>query len=216
MCLKQSVKPRASKLLSRLGILCLLGASHGVGAWEDELVAAALERTEQEVTYDGGYRALDYPGGDVPAHLGVCTDLVIRAYRALGLDLQQVVHQDMTKNFAQYPSEAMWGLSRPDANIDHRRVPNLQRYFQRQGAALAITERAEDYEAGDLVTWRLPGNLPHIGIVSTLSVNDANGRPPIIHNIGAGPEVSDMLFTYPITGHYRFDPAKGHNTRAAR
>ncbi|MFK7956390.1 MAG: DUF1287 domain-containing protein [Lysobacterales bacterium] len=185
-------------------------------AWQSELVSAALKRTEQHVTYDGGYRSIGYPGGDVPSHLGVCTDLIVRSYRTLGLDLQKAVHEDMTQNFAQYPSEALWGLTRPDANIDHRRVPNLRRFFERQGAALAISQRPEDYKAGDVVTWRLPGNLPHIGIVSALKVNKVPATPPIIHNIGAGPEVSDMLFKYPITGHYRFDPAGINNTGGAR
>ncbi|MEM9184598.1 MAG: DUF1287 domain-containing protein [Pseudomonadota bacterium] len=166
-----------------------------------------MARTRVAVRYDGAYRAIDYPGGDVPDDVGVCTDLVIRAYRAIGFDLQQAVHEDMALNFDRYPSSRIWGLRGPDANIDHRRVPNLQAFFDRSGAGLAVTDRAEDYRPGDLVTWMLPGNLPHIGIVSE---QPAEPEGPvvrqIIHNIGAGPVVSKILFKYPVTGHYRFFP----------
>ena len=165
------------------------------------LVGAAREQTMQRVTYDGSYQRIGYPGGDVPAHLGVCTDVVIRAYRALGVDLQVLVHEDMTRSFSAYPT--IWGLRKPDRNIDHRRVPNLQAFLARQGAALAVSQSPRDYRAGDLVTWSLPGNLPHIGIVSDRMV-DAIDRPKILHNIGAGPVEDDILFAYRITGHYRY------------
>lgn len=171
------------------------------------LVDAAMARTRVAVRYDGAYLAINYPGGDVPDEIGVCTDLVIRAYRAIGVDLQQAIHEDMALNFDSYPSSRIWGLTGPDANIDHRRVPNLQTFFERFGASLAVTNRAEDYLPGDLVTWTLPGNLPHIGIVSE---HPAETEGPavrqIVHNIGAGPVVPDILFKYPVTGHYRFFP----------
>ena len=167
----------------------------------DQLLAAAQARTEIPVRYDGSYRRIGYPGCDVPADVGVCTDLVIRSYRALGIDLQQRVHEDMRADFAAYP--ALWGLSRPDSNIDHRRVPNLESYFRRHGQTLATHRNPDEYQAGDLVTWRLPGNLPHIGIVARERSADGQ-RPLIFHNIGAGPQLEDMLFDFPISGHFRY------------
>ena len=165
------------------------------------LVAAARERTLQRETYDGTYRKIGYPLGDVPAHLGVCTDVVIRAYRRQGIDLQVLVHEDMTRAFSAYPRT--WGLRQPDPNIDHRRVPNLQVFLARHGATRPISRDPGAYLPGDLVTWRLPGNLPHIGIVSD-QFADGTKTPKIIHNIGAGSVEDDILFSYPITGHYRF------------
>lgn len=169
----------------------------------DALEAAALERTTHSVRYDGAYLRIPYPNGDVPDTMGVCTDVIIRSYRALNLDLQQLVHEDMKANFDAYPSKRIWGLTRPDANIDHRRVPNLQRFFSRFGKQLPVTQKGKDYKKGDLVTWMLPGNLPHIGIIISRRSSD-NQRPLVVHNIGRGPEVGDMLFRYPITGHYQF------------
>lgn len=165
-----------------------------------KVVEAAVAQTAHRVTYDGSYRRIPYPNGDVPADRGVCTDVVIRAFRKVGIDFQQLVHEDMTRAFAVYPK--LWGLRSPDANIDHRRVPNLQTYLRRRGAELSRTDGRE-YQTGDLVTWMLPGNLPHIGIVTERRSTDGK-RPLIVHNIGRGPEVQDMLFDYPITGHYRF------------
>ena len=165
------------------------------------LVAAALERTKHAVRYDGRYLALAYPGGDVPADIGVCTDVVIRSYRKIGIDLQVLVHEDMQENFSEYP--ALWGLSDTDTNIDHRRVPNLQAFLSRNGQSLDVSEDAESYRPGDLVTWMLPGNLPHIGIVTDRRSRETN-RPLIVHNIGDGPRAEDILFQYPITGHYRY------------
>ncbi|MFD2096446.1 DUF1287 domain-containing protein [Corallincola platygyrae] len=167
------------------------------------VVQAAYARTQHEVTYDGSYIAIPYPNGDVPANIGVCTDVVVRAYRMLGIDLQQRVHEDMTLHFSKYPSNRIWGLTKPDPNIDHRRVPNLQVFFSRHGESIPVTKESKDYEPGDLVTWMLPGNLPHIGIV-TNTYDEDSGRPMIVHNIGRGPELDDMLFDYPITGHYRY------------
>ncbi len=153
------------------------------------------------MTYDGSYRAIAYPMGDVPDNIGVCTDVVVRSYRKVGIDLQQRVHEDMKENFSLYPK--IWGLTRPDANIDHRRVPNLQTFFERKGTSLPVSRDVKNYKAGDLVTWMLPGNLPHIGIVSDRKVR-GTARPMILHNIGRGPKEDDILFQYPITGHYRY------------
>jgi len=171
--------------------------------WQDRLVEAALARTRAGVIYDPAYRAIAYPMGDVDDTKGVCTDVIIRAYRALGVDLQQRVHEDMTAHFAAYPSA--WGMSRPDPNIDHRRVLNLEAFFTRSGAALDITDDAGDYRPGDLVTWRLDGRLPHIGIVTDRRAVDGR-RPLIVHNVGAGTVLEDVLFAYPLAGHYRYAP----------
>ena len=165
------------------------------------LVKAALERTKHRVTYDGSYRKIAYPGGDVPDNIGVCTDAIIRPYRKLGIDLQKEVHEDMKRNFSLYPKS--WGLNRTDTNIDHRRVPNLQVFFQRHGVKLPVSRSPEQYLPGDLVTWTVARSLPHIGIVSD-SKTLLGKRPLIIHNIGRGPVLEDMLFEYPITGHYRY------------
>jgi uncharacterized protein YijF (DUF1287 family) len=173
------------------------------------LVAAAVERTRHAVRYDGSYRAIAYPWGDVPDDVGVCTDVVVRSYRALGIDLQRAVHEDMRRDFGAYPD--LWGLARPDPNIDHRRVPNLAAFLRRHGEVLPVSRDARAYRPGDLVTWMLPGNLPHIGIVIG-QAGEAGGRPLVVHNIGAGPVLEDMLFTYPITGHYRYLPASGEDT----
>jgi uncharacterized protein len=165
------------------------------------LVAAAVAQTGHPVRYDGAYRRIPYPMGDVPAGIGVCTDVVIRAYRAVGVDLQQHVHEDMRAAFSAYPRA--WGMARPDPNIDHRRVPNLQTFFRRRGTARPRSPNPSDYAPGDVVTWLLPGNLPHVGLV--IDRRSADGaRPLIVHNIGRGPEIEDSLFAFPITGHYRY------------
>lgn len=169
----------------------------------ENLVAAALERTQHSVTYNGAYFRIDYPNGDVPAQFGVCTDVIIRSYRTLGIDLQQRVHEDMRDNFSSYPALRIWNQTATDRNIDHRRVPNLQTFFSRHGKKLPISEHGKDYQPGDLITWMLPGNLPHIGIVVDRDSRDG-GRPLIVHNIGAGPKLEDVLFQYPITGRYRY------------
>jgi hypothetical protein len=165
-----------------------------------KLANAALDRTKHTVRYEPAYIRLDYPNGDVPAETGVCTDEVIRAYRALGLDLQKLVHEDMKRNFSAYPKN--WGLSRPDPNIDHRRVPNLKAFFKRKGTSLPVTDRPEDYLPGDLITCTVPPHLPHIAIV--VPAPDGGPRPWIVHNIGNGPQLEDRLFTFPLTGHYRW------------
>lgn len=188
-------------LASSLVIFTSLNAQTNHTISVARLIDAAIDRTNYAITYDGSYRRIDYPGGDVPAEIGVCTDVIIRSYRALGIDLQELVHVDMRDNFDAYPD--YWGLSRPDPNIDHRRVPNLQRFFSRHGESLPVTQDASDYQPGDLVTWMLPGNLPHIGIVVDRRTSDG-GRNLIVHNIGSGPKLEDILFRFPITGHYRF------------
>lgn len=166
------------------------------------LMIAGLKQSLSKVTYDPAYRRLAYPMGDVPAHTGVCTDVIIRAYRELGFDLQELVHMDMKKNFSVYPK--IWGLKKPDSNIDHRRVPNLRVFLKRKGASLKVTDQAENYLPGDLITSTVPPNLPHIAIVVP---SPDNSQPPwIVHNIGRGPKYENKLFTYPITGHYRWHP----------
>ena len=171
------------------------------------LVAAALERTHHVIRYEPAYVRIPYPGGDVPADTGVCTDEIIRSYRTVGVDLQKEVHEDMAQNFDLYPRRWRWLLSRPDTNIDHRRVPNLMVFFSRKGEALSLSSRAEDYAPGDLVTWDLGGGVPHIGVVVDQK-SSQSGHYMIVHNIGQGPRMEDVLFHWKITGHYRyFGPA---------
>ena len=172
------------------------------GSVAARLVHAALDRTHSTVRYDPAYVSLKYPGGDVPEDTGVCTDVVIRSYRKLGFDLQKFVHEDMKKHFSAYPQN--WGLSRPDPNIDHRRVPNLQAFFKRQGSALPVSQVPTDYKPGDLITCTVAGKLPHIAIV--VPAPDGGSRPWIVHNIGHGPQCEDRLFEFPLTGHYRWHP----------
>ena len=198
-----------SSILDRRAMLLGLGAFAAVpipaqrpAHTAPTLIAAARAQIGITVEYDPAYTSLAFPNGDVPRTRGVCTDVLIRAYRVLGVDLQVLVHEDMRAACSAYPHR--WGLSRPDSNIDHRRVPNLQAFFARHGEVLPISAAAADYRAGDLVTWRLPSGVPHIGIVGA---RDTNGRPLIVHNIGAGVRVEDVLFAFTITGHYRYAPA---------
>jgi uncharacterized protein YijF (DUF1287 family) len=171
------------------------------------LIAAAVERTHHVVRYEPAYVRIPYPGGDVPADTGVCTDEIIRSYRSVGVDMQKEVHEDMAKNFDLYPRRRRWLLSRPDSNIDHRRVPNLMVFFSRKGEVLSRSSRVEDYTPGDLVTWDLGGGVPHIGMVVDQK-SPQSGRYMIVHNIGQGPRMEDILFRWKITGHYRyFGPA---------
>ncbi len=171
------------------------------------LIAAAEAQVGRTVQYDGSYIPLKYPMGDIPLQRGVCTDVLIRAYRdAFGLDLQRIIHEDMSQAFREYPQ--IWGLKGPDKNIDHRRVLNLERFFVRQNASLQIGRRGSDFRPGDLVSQRLPRNLPHIGIVSHYASHDGQ-RPLLIHNVGAGTRVEDRLFDAKIVGHFRFLPDEG-------
>lgn len=165
------------------------------------VVAAAVGQTGITTGYSQTYYKLSYPGGDPPIKTGACTDVVIRALRKEGVDLQKLVHEDMAKNFTSYPRK--WGLRAPDTNIDHRRVPNLQVFLSRAGKQLPISQKSEDYLPGDIVTWLINGNLTHIGMVTNIRVP---GSPnlAIVHNIGAGVNIEDRLFDWQITGHYRW------------
>jgi uncharacterized protein len=166
-----------------------------------QLSEAAIELTQVKVTYDPSYFSIPYPNGDIPSDKGVCTDVVIREFRKLNIDLQKEVHEDMSANFGEYPQ--LWGLKKPDRNIDHRRVPNLMTFFSRKGATVSLTKIATDYLAGDIVTWDLGNGQTHIGILVDKKSPDG-GRNLIVHNIGSGQELSDCLFQYKITGHYRY------------
>jgi uncharacterized protein YijF (DUF1287 family) len=166
-----------------------------------QLAAAALLLTEQEVVYDPSYYTIPYPNGDIPPDRGVCTDVIIRAYRAMGIDLQRRVHEDMQDHFEFYPG--IWGLDRPDTNIDHRRVPNLMTYFERHGMERPVSDRAEDYLPGDIVCWNLGGALTHIGIIAD-SLSPDRSRPLVVHNIGSGQVLEDCLFDFRIIGHYYY------------
>jgi len=163
---------------------------------------AALELTKQKVSYDPSYFKIGYPNGDIPADKGVCTDIVIRAYRKLGIDLQKEVHEDMNANFKKYPQS--WGLSGTDKNIDHRRVPNLMTFFSRNGQVKPITNKPGDYLPGDIVCWNLGGGITHIGIVVNKKSSDGT-RNLIVHNIGGGQVLADCLFEFKIIGHYTYE-----------
>lgn len=182
---------------------CLLAVLAGpvlAGSEPSRLTEAAREQVGVTVTYDPSYIFLEFPGGDLPRDRGVCTDVLIRALRdGWGIDLQLAVNRDMTAAFSAYP--ALWDLDSPDRNIDHRRVPNLQSLFVRIGAEVPLIEGPTPYLPGDIITWTLPGNLSHIGIVSDRIGPD--GTPMILHNIGEGAQEEDILFAYPMTGHYR-------------
>ncbi len=180
-------------------LIILFVQSSRAQTFEEKLSAAALSLTQQTVEYDPSYFSIPYPNGDVPEGKGVCTDVVIRAYRKLGIDLQKEVHEDMVANFDLYPK--IWGLTRTDKNIDHRRVPNLMTYFSRKGIEKPITQNPEDYVPGDIVCWNLGGAITHIGIVVNKKSTDGL-RYLIVHNIGGGQVLEDMLFDYKIIGHY--------------
>jgi uncharacterized protein len=184
-------------LAAFLLLLALPAAAESIQV--QRLVEDARSQVGVTLSYDPAYRRLSYPLGDVPLNTGVCTDVVIRALRQQGLDLQQVVHEDMRANFAIYPKN--WGLKQPDRNIDHRRVPNLMTWFKRQGWNQPLSQQASDYRAGDIVTWDLGGGLTHIGILSDRQAS--SGAPLVLHNIGRGTQEEDILFAFKITGHYR-------------
>ncbi len=187
-----------------LTIIFLLWLSihiHAQESFDERLSISALELTKQNVVYDASYFSIAYPNGDVPVNKGVCTDVVIRAYRKLGIDLQKEVHEDMKANFTKYPKT--WGLNKPDKNIDHRRVPNLMVFFERHGIVIPVTNNPADYLPGDIVCWNLGGAVTHIGIVVNKKSSD-NKRYQIVHNIGRGQMMEDCLFDFKITGHYRY------------
>lgn len=191
------------RLYSFIFIFCLgsLILSSQELATDVSLEVAALDLIKQDVTYDPSYFSIDYPNGDVPSNKGVCTDVVIRAYRAIGIDLQKQVHEDMKAHFSAYPN--IWGLRKTDPNIDHRRVPNLMTFFSRKRAEVPITNNPVDYKPGDVVSWNLGGATTHIGIVVNKKSPD-NKRYMVVHNIGAGQVLEDSLFRYKIIGHYRY------------
>lgn len=187
------------KIISFLFSLFLFGLSFSQTG--PKISKAAIELTKQKVSYDGSYFSMSYPNGDVPADKGVCTDVVIRALRKTGIDLQKEVHEDMRENFSKYPKN--WGATKTDRNIDHRRVPNLMTYFDRKGLAQPITLDPKSYIPGDIVSWKLKNGLTHIGIVVDQKSSDGK-RPLIVHNIGSGQVIEDCLFDFKITGHYRY------------
>lgn len=172
-------------------------------SFEEKLSNAAISIIDKEVVYTPDYVKLKYPNGDVPAKTGVCTDVIIRAYRKLNIDLQKEVHEDMVANFTKYPNLKKWGLKTTDKNIDHRRVPNLEIYFGRKGKTLPITQNTNDYKTGEIVTWMINDKLPHIGIITHLKSEDGK-RNLIVHNVGGGQVLEDCLFSYTIVGHFQY------------
>ena len=183
-------------LFTFLGTVCLAQTD-----FFNKLSESAISLTNQKVVYDPKYYVIKYPNGDVLADRGVCTDVIIRAYRKLGIDLQKEIHEDMKGNFSSYPKN--WGLKTTDKNIDHRRVPNLMKFFERHNAKLSISDHADDYKPGDVVCWNLGGAITHIGIVVDKKSNDSK-RNLIVHNIGGGQVLADCLFEYKIIGYYRY------------
>ena len=191
------------KLTSILFFLLIISPVYVFGQEDflDRLADSAFVLTKQRVQYDPAYFRISYPNGDIPEGKGVCTDVIIRAYRKMGIDLQKEVHEDMKANFGKYPKN--WGLSSTDRNIDHRRVPNLMVFFTRYGTTKKISQDSKDYLPGDIVCWNLGGGVTHIGIVSHKKTSFGN-RPMVIHNIGAGQVLEDCIFSYKIIGHYSY------------
>jgi len=173
---------------------------------EKDFLLAALERTKHNIIYNGDYFNIEYPNGDIPEGYGVCTDVIIRSYRAINIDLQQLIHEDIIEKFNDYPLQNIWNQNSADSNIDHRRVPNLEIFFSKYGVSIPVSNNPSDYKPGDIVTWDLRGSSPwHIGIV-TNKLSSVTNNPLIVHNIGRGPAIDDMIFDFPIRGHYRYFP----------
>jgi uncharacterized protein YijF (DUF1287 family) len=170
---------------------------------EDKLAVAAISIIDPTIDYDPSYFSIKYPNGDIPKNKGVCTDVIIRTYRKLGIDLQKEVHEDMKTNFSQYPNLKKWKMTKTDTNIDHRRVPNLEVFFERKGTKLPVSKNAEDYKTGEIVTWMINGKLPHIGIITNKKSYDGE-RNLIVHNVGNGQVLEDCLFSYQIVGHFKY------------
>lgn len=166
-----------------------------------QLVESAIEQTRVTTGYDPSYIGIAYPGGDVPLETGVCSDVVVRAFRKAGIDLQKEIHNDMVRAWSVYPKK--WGAARPDPNIDHRRVLNLMTYFDRQGKTLPISTDRDDYLPGDIVTWDLSNGIEHIGIVVN-AWSEVERCYLIVHSIGAGARSENVLLNWKITGHYRY------------
>lgn len=179
-----------------------LSASHPKN-FEEKLSDAAISIIDPSIHYDPSYFKINYPNGDVPKNKGVCTDVIIRSYRKLGIDLQKEVHEDMIENFSDYPNLKKWGMTSTDTNIDHRRVPNLQVFFERKGIKLPLSQNAKDYKTGEIVTWIINNKLPHIGIVTNKKCRDGK-RNLIVHNVGQGQVLEDCLFEYKIVGHFKY------------
>jgi uncharacterized protein len=208
MSILRSLKARktSKRVIAMRVLICFLcfflyNTGNCQSDFAQKLSDAALELTRQHVTYDPNYFVIDYPNGDIPADKGVCTDVIIRTYRKMGIDLQKLVHEDMNAHFELYPK--IWGLHKTDKNIDHRRVPNLMVFFSRFGAVKPLTSNPADYLPGDIVCWDLGGNIPHIGIIANRKSADGK-RYLVVHNIGRGQELSDCLFQYKIIGHYQY------------
>ncbi|SHG62278.1 DUF1287 domain-containing protein [Flavobacterium johnsoniae] len=170
----------------------------------EKLSQAAISIIDSSIDYDPAYFAIEYPNGDVPADKGVCTDVVIRSYRKLDIDLQKEVHEDMIEEFDAYPNFKKWGMTKTDTNIDHRRVPNLEVFFKRKGIQLPVTQNPKDYKTGEIVTWLINDKLPHIGIVTNKKSKDGK-RNLIVHNVGTGQVLEDCLFEYKIVGHFKYE-----------
>ncbi len=174
-----------------------------IKTFEEQLSDVAISIIDENIEYDPSYFAIKYPNGDIPKNKGVCTDVVIRSYRKLNIDLQKEVHEDLKTNFSKYPNLKKWGLTKPDTNIDHRRVPNLEIFFSRKGQKLKITNNSDDYKVGEIITWMINNKLPHIGIITNKKSLDGK-RPMIVHNVGNGQVLQDCLFSYEIVGHYKY------------
>lgn len=172
-------------------------------SFEEKLSEAAISIIDPSIDYDPAYFSITYPNGDIPANKGVCTDVIIRAYRKLGIDLQKEVHEDMIENFSKYPNLEKWGMTKTDTNIDHRRVPNLEVFFERKGTKLPVSENGNDYKTGEIMTWMINNKLPHIGIVTHKKSSDGE-RNLIVHNVGGGQVLEDCLFEYKIVGHFKY------------
>lgn len=217
-CVSSRESSRVSSRISTSVLACVLPGFFAVlparAAPAADVAAAAREQIGVTVLYDPSYRQLAYPGGDVPIERGVCTDVVVRAFRRIGIDLQALVHRDMRAAWKTYPHPAGWGSTRPDPNIDHRRVPNLATFFARHGQSLPPSRTPADYAPGDIVTWTVPPGLPHIGLVADL--RSPAGVPLVIHNIGAGTRMENRLFAWPLTGHYRYPAPASRITGGSR
>lgn len=179
-------------------------AKRTTNTFEEKLSEAEISIIDPSIDYDPAYFSIKYPNGDIPENKGVCTDVIIRCYRKLNIDLQKEVHEDMAANFSEYPNLKKWGMTKTDTNIDHRRVPNLEVFFERKGTKLSVSEDARDYKTGELVTWMINGKLPHIGIITNKKSEDGK-RNLIVHNVGGGQVLEDCLFEYKIVGHYSYE-----------
>ena len=199
-CKKQEILSNSTILISEKQVISPI---ENPNSFAEKLSNAAIQIIDKDVVYTPDYVKLKYPNGDVPAKTGVCTDVIIRAYRKLNIDLQKEVHEDMVANFTKYPNLKKWGLKTTDKNIDHRRVPNLEVFFGRKGKTLLITQNANDYKTGEIVTWMIHDKLPHIGIITHLKSKDGK-RNLIVHNVGNGQVLEDCLFSYTIVGHFQY------------